>query len=372
MNARSRWRDLGIGVALALATGCSSPSEVQVTEQELVAVGFLVPGRDTEVRVRRTVVPERYSEGLEDSLAGATVEIEHDGRTYALAEDREEPGTYRIDATDLPVVSGETYRLRVESEGRELRAATTVPGPLRITEVSEDTIVYHQEYGDLYGELVHPGQFRWSASDGAAGYVVIVDDPEIRTLDETSLPLTGDLDALIRQRLELANQVSADSLAALDRRIEALRRYLAENVSLVRAPGDTIHWLRDREQKEWDELEGKENWSEGHIWRERLDRLFWSSRVDYFVPVDSLRSDYWWVGVRFEGECRVRVQAADRSYLDYYATAQNGMSGNDGDKGPIFHGEGGYGVFGSYTEDAFQIIARRSDDGVGLKVSARP
>lgn len=367
MNARSRWR-VGIGVALALATGCSNPSEVQVIEQELVAVGFLVPGRDTEVRVRQTMAPERYYEGLEDTLAGATVEIEHDGRAYPLAEDRREPGTYRIGGADMPVVSGETYRLRVEHEGRELRAVTTVPDPLRITEVSEDTIIYYQEYGDLYGDLVHPGQFRWSPSDGAAGYVVIVDDPEIRTLNEPSLPLTGDLDALIRQRIELANLVSADSLAALDRRIDEVQRYLAENVSLVRAAGDTIRWLRDREQEEWDEIEGKD-WSEGKKWRERLDRLFWSSRVDYFVPVDSLRSDYWWVGVRFEGECRVRVQAADRNYFDYYATAQNGMSGNDGDKGPLFHVEGGAGLFGSYTEDAFQVIARRSDDGVGLKVS---
>ncbi|MFA6112181.1 MAG: hypothetical protein WDA75_25770, partial [Candidatus Latescibacterota bacterium] len=116
------------------------------------------------------------------------------------------------------------------------------------------------------------------------------------------------------------------------------------------------------------EIEGK-NWTEARKWQERMDRLFWSSRVDYFVPVDSLRSDYWWAGVRFEGECRVRVQAADQNYLDYYATAQNGMSGNDGDKGPVFHVEGGYGVFGSYTEDAFSVIARRSDDGTGLKVS---
>ncbi|MFA6107443.1 MAG: DUF4249 family protein, partial [Candidatus Latescibacterota bacterium] len=300
MSAR-RWRDLGIGVALALATGCSNPSEVQVSEQELVAVGFLVPGQDTEVRVRQTVAPERYYDGLEDTLAGATVEIEHAGRAYSLVEDRSEPGTYRIDEADMPVVSGETYRLRVEHEGRELRATTTVPGPLSITEVSEDTIIYHQEYGDLYGELVHPGQFRWGASDGAAGYVVIVDDPEIRTLGEPSLPLTGELDALIRQRAELGDQGNADSLAALDRRIEALRRYLAENVTLVRAPGDTIRWLRDREQEEWDEIEGK-NWSEARKWQERMDRLFWSSRVDYFVPVDSLRSDYWWAGVRFEGE----------------------------------------------------------------------
>ena len=69
--------------------------------------------------------------------------------------------------------------------------------------------------------------------------------------------------------------------------------------------------------------------------------------------------------MRFEGEYRVRLQTADLNYFDYFTTAFNGQSGADGDKGPVFHVEGGTGVFGSYVEDSFRLLARR-DDNLGL------
>ena len=60
----------------------------------------------------------------------------------------------------------------------------------------------------------------------------------------------------------------------------------------------------------------------------------------------------------------MRLQAVDRNYFDYFTTAFNGQSGADGDKGQLFHVEGGTGVFGSYVEDSFRILAWR-DDSLG-------
>ena len=77
--------------------------------------------------------------------------------------------------------------------------------------------------------------------------------------------------------------------------------------------------------------------------------------------MDTLRSDFLWWGVRFTGDYRITLQAADTNYFDYYTTAFNGLSGADGDAGPIFRTEGGLGVFGSYNAESFTVFARRDD-----------
>lgn len=185
---------------------------------------------------------------------------------------------------------------------------------------------------------------------------------QVRTLYITAEPLTGDLDTLLARRQRLQGLVSADSLAALDRRIADLRGYFSENVTLLQADGDTLRWLRDREQQDWDEIEGKD-WTDGRKWRERRQKLDQNRVVSYWIPADTLRGDYWWAGLRFEGEYQVVLQAADQNYFDYFTTAFNGLSGDDGDKGPLLHVEGGLGLFGSYTEDSFRVQVYRGSQG---------
>ncbi|MEW6750247.1 MAG: DUF4249 family protein [Candidatus Latescibacterota bacterium] len=355
---------------LSLGWGCSSPSQVEDPEQKLVVQAYLVPGQDTEVRMRHMLPPGRYYDGLEDTVRGARVQIAVDGATFVLSERADEPGTYAVPSRVMEVVSGGTYALTVTDGDRQARASTVVPFPVEITQVTADTIVYYQQYGDSYGELMHPGEFRWTRSPNAAGYVVIVESPEVRSLSEPALPLTADLDTLLAWRQRAAGMVGQDSLDALDRRIAALRAYFEANVSLLRPNGEEVRWLRDRDQEDWDKIDGKD-WSEGKRWRERMDKLFFGRSIDFWVPADTLRSDYWWLGVRFEGEYRVTVQAADRNYMDYYQTSFNGQSGNDGDKGPVFHVENGFGVFGSYAADSFGLQSVRGDSATSLKVLAR-
>ena len=345
--------------------GCSSPSEVEEPEQALIANGYLAPGRDPEVLLRQTIAPERFYDGLEDTVRQAQVEIGVDGQTFVLSEAPEQPGTYRLPSNVLPIESGKTYHLRASHTGRQAHASTTVPFAPRIT-AATDTITYDQSYGDLYGSLQHPGEFSWTRSANAAGYVIIVEAVDVGTLPLSAEPLTTDLDTLIARRERLQGQLSPDSLAALDRRIQELQDYFARNVSLVGADGDTVRWLRDREQKDWEEIEGKK-WTEGRKWRQRREQLYWSRQFEYWMPADSLRSDYLWIGVRFEGEYRVRLQAADRNYFDYAATYHNGNSGSDSDKGPLFHVEGGTGVFGSYAEETVRVWVRRGENGPVFK-----
>ncbi|MSR84460.1 MAG: DUF4249 family protein [Candidatus Latescibacteria bacterium] len=345
-----------------LTFGCSKPTEVENPPATLLVQAYLTPGEDPQVVVRQTLPPGQFYDGREEPVRGAQVEIATGDQRFALDEDPAAPGTYHFPAAQLPVEAGHTYQLQVHHQQHQLQASTTVPDPVRITEISADSLVYFQLFGDLFGDLIHPGEFRWTKPANTAGYVVSIQALQVRNLPVTADPLTGDLDTLIARRQRLQGQVSADSLAALDQQIETLRSYFSENISLVRAEGDTMRWLRDRQQEDWDKIAGKD-WTEGRKWRERRQILNENNVVDYRIPADTLRGDYWWLGLRFEGEYQVVLHAADQNYFDYFTTAFNGFSGDDGDKGPLFHLDGGLGVFGSYTQDSFRVQVYRGNKG---------
>lgn len=357
MSAFPRW----LPWLLVPLAACSTPNEVDDPPQTLYVQAFLSPGTDPEVRLRELIAPDRYYAGYTAAVSGADVVLATDDRTAALAQRAGEPGTYWVSHDAMPVVSGRTYRLTATAGDRQLTARTTVPFPARITRIVGDTITYLQEYADSFGELLHPGEFYWDRSPNAAGYVILVEAEWVSTLDPGADTLTADLDTLIARRERLEGAVSADSLEVLDRQIEGLVDFFARNVSLVGADGRTAQWLRQRESEDWVDLDEDTTNTAGETWRKKRDELYWSRVIDYWIPVDTLRSDFWWWGVRFTGDYRVALQAADTNYFDYYSTAFNGQSGADGDNGPIFHVEGGLGVFGSYAAQEFPVFSQRRD-----------
>lgn len=343
-----------------VSSGCSNPVEVENPEQILLVQAFLTPGEDVVVDVQETIPSRRYYEGFESSIRDAIVVVSTDASEVMLEEDPDEAGHYVASAANLPVVEGETYHLEVTHEDRIARASTTVPVKSLVTQVVGDTITYFQRYGDLFGDLAHPGEFYWTKSPTAAGYVVIVEALGVSSLPVTADPLTGELDRLLELRESLEGQVDADSLEVLERQITDLRGYFDENITLVNDAGDTTRFLREREQQGWIEQEQKD-WTEGNLWREKRSDLYNGRVIDYWMPADSTRSDFWWLGVRFEGDYQVTLQSVDQNYFDYFTTLFNGNTGADADFGPIFHIDGGTGVFGSYTRDSFRVFSRRGD-----------
>ena len=362
-------RYLGSALAIALmAWTCTKPNSIEDHQQSLMVQAYLSPGRAIEVELRQTLAPGSFYESLEDTVSGALLDVAVDGERFRLVEDPDRPGTYLISPELLAVESGKSYHLTATFGDRQLTAFTTVPEPPLITEVTADTITYLQKYSDLYGDLIHPGEFFWTRSANAAGYVIIVEAIDVHSLPASADALTADLDTLLARREQLAGEVSVDSIQAIARQIEELRSILRDGISRI-AGEDTLHYLRDREEEEWREIDGKD-WTEGRKWRERRKSLFGDRYVNYWIPADSLHSDFWWLGVRFEGEYQIRLQAADQNYFDYFSTAFNGLSGNDGDQGPLFHVEGGTGVFGSYAEDSRRIIALRGESPPVFKLAA--
>ena len=133
---------------------CSSPNEIENPAQNILVIAYLVPGQDAQVKLRQTLPPERYYDGLEDTLFNARVEISTQGEVYALQPIGQERGLYSIEHALMPVVEGQRYQLLVEHDGRLARAETTVPFASQVTEVKTHTgdgenIVYNQQFGDL-------------------------------------------------------------------------------------------------------------------------------------------------------------------------------------------------------------------------------
>ena len=352
-----------LALAATVFIACSTPDEIEDPGQIIVVQAFLTPGQDARIELSQTLPPDRYYEGHQDPLRAARVVVSTDDVTVILDEDGTQPGTYAASKDLLPVTEGETYHLEVTHDDRLVRASTTVPLRATVTQIEPgrgDTITYFQPFGDIFGDLNHPGQLFWNKSADAAGYVVIVEAVGISSLPVTADILTVELDSLIVRRARLDAVASSDSLEKLDREIDALRQYFESNISRVSDDGDTILYLRDREEEDWAKQERKD-WSEGRLWRERRADLYGARVIDYWIPADSTRSDFWWLGVRFEGEYDVTLQSADRNYFDYYTTIFNGNSGADADRGPLFHVDGGTGVFGSYSQDSFRVFARRGD-----------
>jgi hypothetical protein len=144
----------------AIFLACSKPNEVENPQQTVVVEAYLTPGRDPLVKLRNTLPPEQFFEGLEDTLTEAEVRILVEDQTFVLSEVPPGSGLYTISSTTLPIESGKTYTLEVDSpDSRPVRAQTIVPFTAEVTAVVGDTITYQQSFSEGFGRLQHPGEF---------------------------------------------------------------------------------------------------------------------------------------------------------------------------------------------------------------------
>ena len=229
----------------AIISACSKPNEVENPDQAVVVEAYLTPARDPLVKLRNTLPPEQFFEGLEDTLTEAEVRILVDDQTFVLSEIPAGSGLYSISSATLPIVSGKTYTLEVDSpDASPVRARTTVPFTAEVTAVVGDTITYQQSFSQGFGSLQHPGEFFWNKSENATGYVIIVEAVEVMSLPISAEPLTADLDSLVSLRERLEGQASADSLTALDRRI-ADQPFSTANRAATATTAPCSTWMAD-------------------------------------------------------------------------------------------------------------------------------
>jgi len=300
----SRWI-LAVALTLLLA-GCSterSPDEFYAPTDvgTLVVQGTLLVDRSMpEIRLSRTVAPDQVFDPATAAVRGADVSIVRgDGAIIRYTEDAIRWGNY-LPVGAPPVMAETSYRLEVRTdEGEELSAVTVTPPRFRVSEwVLLDEVTL---------EVI--GRFKTFDEAGDAIY----DAPENQVVYQQGL-----LEARFDSTGGAAFQIGLFSLDP--------------NSALV----IDADFLSDEDLADLD----RQNSSPAISAPDRIIRL----------P---------WFAIFFAGRYKIRINAVDENWYDLIRSSPElggsvgfGSNAGDGFERPIFHVEGGIGLFGSAAVDS--------------------
>jgi hypothetical protein len=297
-----------IGFALAAAS-CSperGPGELFAPggDNILVIDAMLVVGKPfPDVNLSRTLRPDQEFSWDGAGITGATITIEGGGSS-AVYTDFPLPGRYIAETVTGPdeVFPGTTYRLTATlADGRVLRAVTTTPARIDVRE----WVLLNDE-----GTAVQQ-QLKTFTEDGDTVY----SQPENQLVYPRGL-----LEARLAPTAAAAYQIGVQSLDL----------------------GSTL--LIDAD----------------FLDEEDLDNF---TRAGQSPPLDIAETNLRvpWFALYYEGRYKLRVFAMDRNWYDLARTdpvlgggGSGGFGGATGDstERPIFHVDGGIGLFGSMSADS--------------------
>jgi hypothetical protein len=283
--------------------GCGLDPVSSAPKEQLIVQAFLSPGAPVDnVRLTRTMDPVTYWEGIAQTpVTGAQIVLRHDGASDTLSE--LSPGTYG--KPSIIVQAGKTYGIEIRHGVHILTAETTVPYPITTTlqgngvsmqyVPSLDTLVFPREYA-------YPDSFpdRWS--------------------------------------------IPAKPLKVLWTRSSNSAGY-----QVVITARDTTGqgFLRVSDYDEW----------KGGDFRNAQTRQR-AQTLTYPAYPDSLSSDLFWVGFKYQGDYDVVIMAMDQSFYYFLMSADQPGTGADYDTGVTNYVRGGLGVFGSYSADTVHTYVK--------------
>ncbi|QJD77805.1 DUF4249 domain-containing protein [Spirosoma rhododendri] len=135
-----------------LLAGCGSlrteisPDQLGLESAKLVVTGFLSP-QDTVLAVKltqsRTVLGDSISASLTDgNVTSATVTLGDGSRSVRLRYMANGLPYYSVPAGQLPIITGRTYTLNVNTaEGQRASATCTIPAPVSLSAVQVDSLM---------------------------------------------------------------------------------------------------------------------------------------------------------------------------------------------------------------------------------------
>ncbi len=283
-----------------------SPTEVgSLVVQGLLFVDQPMPS----VRLSRTVAPDVIFDPVAAAVSDADVEIvRSDGVVFRYREDSIRRGTYvPLDASS-PVEPETSYRLHVMTdEGEELSAVTITPPAFMVSEwvLLDETSL----------EVI--GRFKTFAELGDAVY----DAPENQVIYQQGL-------------LEARFQTTGD-------RVFQVGLFSLNPNSPIVIDAD---FLSDEDLAD-------------------LQRQ--NSSPAFTAPDNAIRLP--WFTIFFSGNYKIRIHSVDENWYDLNRSAPElgggvgfGSNAGDGFERPIFHVEGGIGLFGSAASDSigFNILPK--------------
>jgi len=298
---------LTVALALALAA-CSGrdPSTLFAPDAgQLVVSSTLITGKPMPpIFITETVAADQPLEDLSSVVVkDAEVSVQYGATVVTYAEDA--AGVYWPPTPPPLVLHGTTYRLEVVApDGRVLRAATTTPDLFVV-----DRWVLLDDTGTQVTDTLRP-------------FTDFPDPDSAFTDPANQLVYTeGLLEAQFRRGPEWGYQVGLFALAD----------------SLVRSNDSDL------------------------IEDEDLDRELSSDAIEALDGKIRLP----WFAIQWEGPFVTRIYRVDLNWFDYIRSVGFGgfgFGGNAGDnfESPIFHVEGGIGLFGSAAQDSigFNILPR--------------
>jgi hypothetical protein len=296
-----------IGVGLL---GCDTTvvqPESQVAVEAYLQAGAPLP----PVRLTRTVRAGEPYDREANAVRGATVAVDRlsDDSTVTYSESDSIPGLYTPSANPPTVASKTKYRLRVETaDGAELRAATTVPGPVEIVETRNDTARYQSpRQPSVTIRVARPER-----ADRRAGQQNVFALTTTSLLDFENTP-----DEVLRDSLTAFYE---DGFDAEDDSLASLRR---NSSGLL---------------------------NEGNFQRN---------------DDDTITIDIPWLAIAFFGPNEVGVNVVDDNYYDFLRSQQAQQGGFAPGEIPniIENVEGGTGIFGSYARATHPILVRPATGG---------
>ncbi|HQK21744.1 MAG TPA: DUF4249 family protein [Candidatus Latescibacteria bacterium] len=289
-------------VALTVA-GCGLDPVSPAPREQLIIQAFLSPGAPVDnIRLTRTMDPATYYEGIAQTpVSGAVVVLRHGVSVDTLSELA--AGIYGNPS--LIVQAGQTYSIAVTHGVHSLAAETTVPTPVTVSAQtngapsryvpSADTLVFPREYA-------YPDSFPDRAT---------ISPKPFKIFWTPSVGIEGYQIAIT------ARDTSGTGLLRL---------------------GDYNDW------KAGDYRNARK--------RQREVTL------TYPAFPDSLSSDLFWVGFKYQGRYDIIVFAMDRNFYNYFMSSGGGNSGADYDTGVTNYVRGGLGVFGSYAADTVRTFIK--------------
>ena len=266
---------------------------------ELVIDGLLIVGRPLPpVFVTQTVASVDRDRPRHAVVSDAVVEIRNADRVYRYVRDPDANPFQYSPPSDPPVVAPEMkYVMVVTVKGRTARATTTTPGPFRVRE----GVVLDQRTEEVQRRLKTFAEVR----DG------VFLAPENRVLYRS-----GFLEARFDPIDVPGYQVG---IVSLDQDADEIDREISEETPVRTGSSPAIESTDGRVR----------------------------------MP---------WFAIYFSGRHLMRIYAVDRNWYDYVRSgpeAQQGWFGGlagDNFRRPLFHVEGGIGLFGSASVDSLGFV----------------
>ncbi len=295
-----------------LAAGCAAnrepgelfgPSEAgTLVVDALLIVDHPLP----DLFVRQTVAPGvRYIDAI-SAVTDAQVEVRQGAQVFRYRADPDSLGRYLPPEGPPPVMPNTEYELRVRSEEREARAATRTPGRFQIREAVL-----------LDGKPLEVRRKFKTFIDGA---------DQVFTAPENQVIYQDGLLEIRFQPIDVPGyQVG---IISLDRNSERVLE------------ADFL------EEEDYEDLERQ------------------ASSPAFVAPDGKLRLP--WFAVFFLGRHMIRVYALDKNWFDFVRSSPENQEGNfgglagDNFERPLFHVEGGIGLFGSASMDSlgFMVVPK--------------